>query len=176
MPLTHSSSDTETLTVFSIVQIPMINFAKKTTSLTLHPDLDLIILNKVKNSYRFLSDREFAECLEVSGRKVCQKQEIEIYPVQDCNLAKADLQCNDCSNLVFHDLKNTEILVHFSEGKQVASLDCEGLTPKEISLPQSGIIIIGSNCTVRHKRFTIRGIRYDLFVKTLVKNAHINFA
>ena len=170
LPTVHSWPHKDSFTLFSLIQVPMINYADINkilvlpTSFTLHPELDLAVIDMTKNSFRFMSDSEYKDCLDLEDRLICQKREIKIFPKDGCDLRTSNLDCNDWDLWVIHDIKPTEILIHFKQGPQNALIECDNLPRDMVKLPESGIITLGAGCAVTHERFHIQKIQYSKFI------------
>jgi hypothetical protein len=170
LPVTHSWSDKNTDTIYSLIQIPMIDFNDPQevmilpTSLTLHPEMDIVLIDRIKNVYRFLSDSEYKNCLKIKKVSVCQKRYIEIFPDEGCDIhGRERLDCNRWDKLVIHDLHNTELLLHFKDGPQNATLECKGEQAKSVQLPGSGVLRLGGSCRLRNENFWIHELTYSRF-------------
>ena len=171
LPITHSWANKETYTIYSLIQIPMVDFNDPQevmilpTALTLHPEMDIILIDRIRNVYRFLSDSEYKDCLRIRQVSICQKRFVEIFPDSNCDLHAANrLDCNRWDKLVVHDLHNTEILLHFRDGPQEAQLECRDEKAMTVKLPSSGILKLGSNCALRNDQFRIHELPYSRFV------------
>jgi hypothetical protein len=166
--LTHSWADKAEKCIYSILQIPLVNFEHQftiailPTLMTKHPELDLLAIDKRANTYRFLSDVEFKDCLNLGKARVCQKRPIEISPFHSCNLAAEKLTCNNWDYLVIHDLSNTEIMI-LSDEKQNVTLDCKGKRSQQITLPRTGIFNLNGKCRLQNENFTIGMLNYHRF-------------
>jgi hypothetical protein len=166
--LAHSWPDKKEKSIYTVLQIPLVNSANLAsiavlpTLMTKHPELDLAVIDTRANAYRFLSDSEYKECLNVETVKICQKRKIIIHPIHSCILDTANLTCNAWDYLVAHDLSNTDILFMSTE-EQIAVLECMGKKKEKISLPLSGILNVRADCKLGNENFTIDILNYHRF-------------
>lgn len=164
----HSKNDDA---VFTIMQIPLVNFESQQellilpTSLTLHPELDIAVIDKLANSYRFLSDNEFKECLEVNDNFVCRKREIAIFPPSNCKISNKNFSCNDWRKLVIHDLKNEAIII-MANSTMNATLSCKGRQKRSVRLPLNGIFRLRKDCELVNESFKIAAEKTAISSKT----------
>jgi hypothetical protein len=171
--IAHSWSDRKKSAIFTLLQIPLANFEKEytvtvlPTLLTKHPELDIVLVHEQSNSFRFLSDSELKDCIDLGPMKLCQKRKIAIYPEGNCRLDSAD-NCNDWTRLVVHDLNSNDILF-MSEKQRNATLECENEGKKIVKIPNEGVVTLSGKCRLAHDDFVVERLQHSRFEAALDK-------
>ena len=74
---THMWADLDSITIFSLLQIPLADMSESNSitilkpSNMLHTDLGLAVINKEASYYRYLSNTDFLRCINHGKIKIC---------------------------------------------------------------------------------------------------------
>ena len=162
-PIAHSWVSRASMTISTLLQIPMANMHIISTLHVLnqqnqiHSDLPLAIMNKDMNQYRYISLADFAKCTRADNSLVCQKREIKISPRLGCSLKRQN--CNAWTTEVIHDITNSEIMISLQKSVN-ATLECDNRQKEKIELPAKAMLTIDIHCSLEAETFFIGKLSY----------------
>jgi len=112
-------------------------------------------VSKNSKTFRFLSQSDYAACVEVNSAILCQKRKIIIFQGKCENV----MACKPWLKTVVYDLTNTRILL-ILQNQITAVLSCDGASPKPVNIPTRSIMQIPTHCEVHSDIFVISKITY----------------
>ena len=139
----------------------------------IHPDLNLAVTNLGSNSFRYLSNTDYAACIPVKQTMICQKRKIDILPEHGCSIRLAN--CPVWATTVVHDLTNTEIMLLLPQETE-ATISCDGSKSVSTKLPMRAILNLDLGCELRADSFQIDRISFrHLASKESSLDSKVNF-
>ena len=177
--LAHSWAVREDLKIMTLLQIPIAPMTDLNTLAILdpmnqiHPDLNLAVTNLGSNSFRYLSNTDYAACIPVKQTMNCQKRKIDILPEHGCSIRLGN--CPVWATTVVHDLTNTEIMLLLPEETE-ATISCDGSKSVSTNLPMRAILNLDLGCELRADSFQIDRISFrHLASKDSTLDRKVNF-
>ena len=179
LPLAHSWLNKEAMELTTLLQIPIAKLHETARLAVLdmknlvHSDLPLAVIDYRANQYRYLSQSDLDECIDIGQTKACQKREIRILPRIGCNIELGN--CEKWTTSVAHDITNSDILI-ISDTTENATLSCDNQPDRLISIPSRAIMTLDISCSLASTNYTISKLSYRHLRQTKSDIAtHITF-
>ena len=163
LPLAHSWLDKVAMELTTLLQIPIAKLHEKAYLAVLdinnlvHSDLPLAVVDYRANQFRFLSQSDFDNCIDIDDKKACQKREIRILPAAGCNIELGN--CAKWTTSVAHDITNSDILI-ISDRAENATVTCDNQPATQIEIPARAIMTLDISCSLAAANYTISKLSY----------------
>ena len=161
LKLAHSWVSKNSKSVNTLLHIPVVQHGEQfrleilPLSQQIYANLPMIVVNNNNSTFRFLSQSDYAACVEVNSAILCQKRKIIIFQGKCENV----MACKPWLKTVVYDLTNTRILL-ILQNQITAVLSCDGASPKPVNIPTRSIMQIPTHCEVHSDIFVISKITY----------------
>jgi len=159
LKLAHSWVSKNSKSVNTLLHIPVVQHGEQfrleilPLSQQIYANLPMIVVNNNNSTFRFLSQSDYAACVEVNSAILCQKRKIIIFQGKCENV----MACKPWLKTVVYDLTNTRILL-ILQNQITAVLSCDGASPKPVNIPTRSIMQIPTHCEVHSDIFVLSKI------------------
>ena len=168
--LAHSWVDSNSMSVNTLIQIPIVN-SKDVHRLELIPPteqlfsgLSLMVVDSNNSTMRYLSRSDYAACWDAQSDMLCQKRKIQIFG-ENCSDIMA---CKPWMHSVIHDLTNSRIII-IQETSVSAVLACDGKKPRSVRIPSRSIVNLNVHCELSSTTFIVSKLSFRHISSTSIQ-------